>query len=940
MTPEQFASVANLFSQAALLLTSDGTIQAANRDFERFGYSPLSLRNRNLAELVTTAEDRVRELLLTCSRQREPLVGSLELRLPSGAPLLCRCDGAAVSAPDESPRQLIIRFVPHEESVTRFGILNQKITELSEEIRRRRQLQQALFTQQESLRVTLSSIGDGVIVTDDQARITFMNGEAETLTGWTRDDAIGQPLEHVFRIVNELTRQEVENPVTKVLRERRVVGLANHTVLIARDGTERAIDDSAAPIQSSHEHFSGVVLVFRDVTSKRASEIAKARLAAIIDSSEDAIVGQSLDAVVTDWNAGAERLFGFTPDEAIGRPAFETFVPPDRKQELLDVLDRVQRGERIEHFETVRQHKDGRRLNISIGVSPIQDVGGELLGISAIDRDISDRKRLEQSLRFLANGSKSLASLVDYRSTLQKVARLAVPDFADWCAVDLSGTNGKLERVAVAHVDPDRVQLATEIHERYPPTPGATRGTMRVMLTGEPELIPDIDESLLRESARDEAHLRLLKDLNLRSYMCLALKTKQKTLGAITFVFAESGRRYGEDDLAMAQDFAHRATVAIENARLYHELREADRRKDEFLAMLAHELRNPLMPIQTGLDVLAMELSEPHDALQVMKQQVEHLIRLVDDLLDVSRIMRGRIELRTQPVSVQTVVRQSVNAVKSNFESRSQQLVVQMHEQELWLKADAVRLVQVLENLLTNASKYTDPGGRIELSVEAGDGQVAIRVRDNGSGLDPDILPKVFELFSQSPRTLDRSQGGLGIGLTLVRNLVNMHHGSVTAESPGIGQGSTFTVTLPVSEPTSAPSPPVPAPSEQSGSCRILVVDDNAGAARMLALLLSRLAAHQVTTAHDGEAALSIIEQFRPEMILLDIGLPGMNGYEVAHAIRQDERFQHTLLVALTGYGQLEDRRRSKDAGFDEHLVKPPTLEDIKKLFVHPKLRR
>ena len=366
-------------------------------------------------------------------------------------------------------------------------------------------------------------------------------------------------------------------------------------------------------------------------------------------------------------------------------------------------------------------------------------------------------------------------------------------------------------------------------------------------------------------------------------------------------------------------------------------LKEADRRKDEFLAMLAHELRNPLAPIRSGLDILSMDGEDHQPIVKLMQKQVEHVVRLVDDLLDVSRIMRGRIELRRKPVQLSVLVNQSVAAVRSLIESQQQELVVSLPVEPIWLDVDPVRLVQVIENLLNNASKYTKSGGRIELSADRRGGQVEIRVRDTGIGIEPDLLPKVFELFTQSSRSLDRAQGGLGIGLTLVQRLVEMHDGEVSAYSQGVGHGSTFSVRLPATKAASRVEGEVEEPKIAQDR-RILLVDDNAPAAAMLAKLLARLGNHSVETVHDGQTALSKVRRCRPDIILLDIGLPGMDGYQIGRAMREIPDLDDVLLVALTGYGQEEDRRKSKDAGFDEHLVKPPSIEQIRDILNHPKL--
>jgi PAS domain S-box-containing protein len=368
-------------------------------------------------------------------------------------------------------------------------------------------------------------------------------------------------------------------------------------------------------------------------------------------------------------------------------------------------------------------------------------------------------------------------------------------------------------------------------------------------------------------------------------------------------------------------------------------LRQADRRKNEFLAMLAHELRNPLAPIRSGLDVLALAESAERDTIELMQQQVEHLVRLVDDLLDVSRIVRGQIELRRQPVELADVVGDAVRAIDDSVVEHNHRLTVSLPKSPVWLNADPVRLKQVVQNLLKNSCKYTDRGGKIELTARQVGGEAEVRVVDDGVGIDPELLPHVFEMFAQSSRSLDRAQGGLGIGLMLVRSIVERHGGSVSAHSNGPGQGSEFCIRLPVcaapgSTPAAAISPALGRP------CRILAVDDNPSAAWLLAKLLGKLGPHEIETAHDGPSTLDKFAAFAPEMVLLDIGLPGMDGYEVAATIRASGRHDDVLLVALTGYGQEEDRIKSQEAGFDLHLVKPPAVDQLRQLFQHTKLTR
>ncbi len=629
-------------------------------------------------------------------------------------------------------------------------------------------------------------------------------------------------------------------------------------------------------------------------------------------------------------------MYGYTAEEIIGKH-LSLLVPEDHCEEVAQVLERISRGERIEHFETVRRRKDGTRVDVSLTISPIVNEEGKVVGVSKIARDISFTKRNQKMLHFLADVSKVMGELLDVNSTLQKVASLSVPQVADWCAIHMLDGCEHAQLVAVAHAQPDQVDIAEHLYREYPPPEDAQYGFRKVMRTGKSELVSQVTDEMLQAAAQSPEHLEVLRKLGLRSLICVPLKTKQSVFGAISFASAESERAYDAADLAMAEDVAHRATIAIENARLYQKVRDADRRKDEFLAMLSHELRNPLAPIRSGLEILSMDPGNHEDAVQLMQEQLEHVVRLVDDLLDVSRIMQGKIELRQVPCEISMLVQRSLEAVRPQIEARQQHLKISVPEEPIGLSADPVRLIQILENLLSNASKYTDKGGHIELSAEKQGPEVVLTVSDSGVGIDPELLPLVFELFTQSNRSLDRAQGGLGIGLTLVQRLVEMHGGTVEAHSEGAGKGSQFIVRLPVAV-VDQPVAELPNQVPESPSRRILVVDDNIGAARLLTLLLTKLGDHQVDNAHDGHTALEMAQANLYDIVLLDIGLPGMDGYEVGHRLRQQPETRDVLLVALTGYGRKEDRQKSKEAGFDEHLVKPPSLEQIKAILVHPKL--
>lgn len=387
-------------------------------------------------------------------------------------------------------------------------------------------------------------------------------------------------------------------------------------------------------------------------------------------------------------------------------------------------------------------------------------------------------------------------------------------------------------------------------------------------------------------------------------------------------------RQIKEQQRALA---AHAADLEQAVEERTEQLRIANRRKDEFLATLSHELRNPLAPIRSGLELLEMEGKADPEILGLMHEQVLHLVRLVDDLLDTSRIMQGKIGLRKEPVNLSQLIEQSVKSILPMVKDHQQDLVIDLPKEPLWLHADPVRIDQIIKNLLNNAIKYTDAHGRLELSAEREGHEAVITVIDTGIGIESELLPNIFELFTQSSRSLDRSQGGLGIGLTLVQQLVELHHGSITAHSEGPGQGSRFIVRLPIHEEALTANHTLPT-MRTSQSRRVLVVDDNVGAARLMCALLKKAGNHEVEVAHDGPSALVKVQEFFPEVVLLDIGLPGLDGFQTAKRIRSLPEFHNITLIAVTGFGQDFDRLRSKEAGFDKHLVKPVEFSHVQEL--------
>lgn len=637
------------------------------------------------------------------------------------------------------------------------------------------------------------------------------------------------------------------------------------------------------------------------------------------------------------WNVGVERVLGFAEREFIGADITSIIFTPE------DIARGVPRAELEHAAECGSAHndrwmrkKDGT-LFFAMGATTRLLDGDRLVGFTKVMRDQTAVKRAADRMRFLGDASAALVELLDYDAVLERIANLAVGGFADFCVVDVLDANGTRRRISATRPESTATLAAKETDLRWPPAPSDEHGIGFVLRTGQPELVPEVTDAHLRSLAQSEEHLTALRARGVQSYVCVPLVSRGTVMGGLTFVTTVRGCSYGEDDLRAIRDLAARIGAAIDNARLYEALKNADRHKDEFLATLAHELRNPLAPLRTGLQLLeASDDQSPatRRVREMMARQLTHMVRLIDDLLDISRVSRGRIELRRERVLVQSVVERALESSLPFIDAAGHELSAKLPEAPLYIDADPVRIAQVVSNIIHNAAKYTPGSGRLSLRVAADDGQVVISVSDNGVGIAREMLPRVFELFAQIGGSLERAQGGLGIGLSLAKRLVEMHGGSITAESAGLGQGSTFSVRLPLAAPAAASSAPAPErvePRAPSTTLHILVVDDNVDGAETLAMLLDLLG-HTTDIAHDGPRALAAARGRRPDLIVLDIGLPGMSGYDVAREIRADARLRDVVLVALTGWGSVEDKQRSARAGFNFHLTKPVDADNLRQV--------
>ena len=757
------------------------------------------------------------------------------------------------------------------------------------------QSEQAVHFHPEWCRVRLASIGDAVIITDTEGRVTFLNSVAEYLTGWTPQEAVGQPLDSVFCIINEESRQPVENPAVPAWRDGVVVGLDNQSLLVANDGTERAIDYSAAPIE--HGEVGGMVLVFRDSSErKRQEQQVQAALAYaenIIATVREPFLVLDRDLRVVTANRSFYENFHVTPEETQGCFIYDLgnrqWDIPRLRLLLEEILpqDHQFHDFQVEYdFPTI-----GRKI-VLLNARRIREPGNQAELILLAIEDITERNQAEVAMR---------TSEVRYRR-LFETARDGI--------LILDAHTGQ-----ITEVNPFMTELLGYGHDDF-------MGKELWQI------------GLFKDKSANEAAFRELQQHGYIRYDHLPLEAKSGKRVEVEFVSNVYQVNHQHVVQCNIRDIGDRSRLEKQTQQQAAELADLHRRKDEFLAMLGHELRNPLAPIMNAV-LLLRPLGSENPTLQlsrsIIERQVGQLTRLVDDLLEVSRITTGRIHLHQEHLDMRGVVERAVETGRPLFSQHQHILTVRLSPQPIWVNADAARLEQVVVNLLNNAAKYSKDHSHIFLGLQQDGAEAVLRVRDEGVGIAAELLPRIFDLFTQAERSLDRSQGGLGLGLALVRQLVEMHGGRVEVHS-SLGEGSEFVVRLPVVA-APAPLPPTTATeaAQPTESLRVLVVDDNKDGAESLAMLVKE-SGHDVRTAYDGPSALQAALQYRPSVVLIDIGLPEMSGYEVAKRIRHEPTLQKVVLVAVTGYGREADRQTSLEAGFNHHLVKPAAFKNVQQI--------
>ena len=809
-------------------------------------------------------------------------------------------------------------------------------------------LSEAMHRGRRRLESLLQSIDEGFVVFDRSWRYVYVNGRAAELLRRTVPTILGKTIWEVFP---DIVGTEVETHLRRAYEARMPVEFETSSSAYGR------FRNRVLPTPD------GVSIFFEDVTERTRAEEDSLRLAAIVRSADEVIVGKDLNGIVTSWNPAAERLFGFTAQETIGR-SIRIIVPADRQAEEDEVLSRLRRGETIEPFETVRVRKDGTPIDVAVTVSPIKNADGRIVGASKIARDIGERLRgeaerakllaAEQAARaraelaerratLLSEASAALSSSLDSATALRSVSRLVVPGFADWCIVDLMTRENALERVVVVAADPDAGALLAEL-QRYVPDWTSSQPAAQALQSRKTLVIPEVTEDTLISTARDERHLALMRQLHPRSAVAVPMTTRQRIVGAITLVRTTPGHPYDAGDVAMAEELARRAALAVDNAALFTDAEEArmqaeeaNRAKDEFLAVLSHELRTPMNAVYGWARMLQMGQIDPGTtprALDAIVRNAHVQLQLIDDLLDVSRIISGKMRLDIRPVDLHRVLESALDAVRPAAEAKMLRLQSLLDPSAGPVNGDPDRLQQVVWNLLMNAVKFTPKEGRIQLTLQRVNSHLEIVVSDTGVGIQRELLPVIFDRFKQGDTGSTRTHGGLGLGLALVRHLVELHGGAVTAESAGEGQGATFRVKLPRAaafveskgervHPTAGqPVPAYRGPSLRG--LRVLVVDDDPDALDLIATILRRADAEAMQCSSPPEA-LALLRSWKPHVLLSDIEMPGEDGYSLIRKVRALDGSDGGQIpaVALTAYGRPEDRVRSLSSGFSMHMAKP-----------------
>ena len=920
--------------------------------------------------------------------------GYYDLYLPDGKtpmpkqaiPLFRALEGERVSqeemviAPKGSPPRTVLAS---GQAVTNTSGTRQGAVVVMHDITERKQIETALRDSEAQLSSIFETIPNGIVILDYRGRLVSVNSAAEKIFKLTRQQLANRTYNDPAWTITTVDGQpfaEADLPFVQVLHRRQPVYGVEHAITHA-DGTTTLLCINASPLFDAQGCITHVVTSISDITEQKQAEAtlqaSEERYRSVIETVAEGIVLQHADGSIFTCNASAEAILGLTAAQMMGRTSLDprwsaihedgSPFPGDQHPAILT----LRTGQPCSNVVMGVTKPDGTLTWISINTRPLfHPQQTEPFAVVASFFDITDRKRAEtertqlvqaQAARleaeanqfrsaFLVDISTVLAASLDQTHTLAQVADRVVPFFADWCAIDLLHPGQGIERVAVAHCDPAQVALGWQLTRRYPSTLDGPDPVARVLRSGQTERVRQIDPAALAAVAQDGEHRRLLEGLGLTSYIVVPLMARGKTLGAISFVTAESGRGYHPADLALAENIAHQIAIALDNARLYQaeqtarsEAEAANRIKDEFLAVLSHELRSPLNPILGWSQLLQRRSPDAavlQRGLETIERNAKLQTQLIADLLDVSRILQGKLSLEMAAVNLHTTVEAALETVRLAAEAKAIVLHTELADTVPPVLGDAGRLQQVVWNLLSNAVKFTPAGGRVEiaLAVLAGSGPAApgpmaqITVTDSGQGIEPEFLPYIFERFRQADSKTTRQFGGLGLGLAIARQLVELHGGTIAVRSPGPGQGATFMVELPLlRRPAGAPAIPHPVPGQPAApptlsGLHLLVVEDEADARDLLVFVLEQAGA-TVTAVGSAAEALRVLPHLALDVLISDIAMPDMDGYMLVQQIRaqvaQPGNSPGLKAVALTAYAGEIDHQRALAAGFQCHLSKP-----------------
>jgi PAS domain S-box-containing protein len=707
-----------------------------------------------------------------------------------------------------------------------------------------------------------------------------------------------------------------------------------------------------------------VLDLYEELETKNAElQIERDFLSTVMHTAGCLLVIMDAEGRIIRFNSACKHLTGYTFEEVRGRHLWDLFLPAEEVAAARTNFQTLKTNATPVELEGHWLRRDGQCRLVAWCITPLLGNEGSVDYLIATGMDMTERKQREeeraqlireQAARvaaeaaerrsaFLSEASAVLGSSLDYQATLASVPRLAVPTLADWCIVYTIRDDGSLVPVEVSHADPSKEELARGLWSYPLSLREVNHPVVKVVRTECSELLAEVSESRLESLAENSEHLKIFRQLGFRSAMVVPLLSRGGMLGVIAFVAAASGRQFSATDQSLAEDLARRVSLAAENGRLYQQTQEANRAKDEFLATVSHELRTPLNAILGWARMLSTgKLDEPTyaRALETIERNAKAQARLIEDILDVSRIIMGKLRLNFQPVELAPVVESVLDAARPTAENKGVLLESSLDPLSGTISGDPDRLQQVAWNLVSNAVKFTPKGGRIRVRLKRTGSCIQFTVSDTGQGIGPDFLPRIFERFSQAESTSTRSHGGLGLGLAIVRHLVELHGGTVQAESPGEGRGATFIVTLPIRAvhlgaeylerrfPTEADSPSQTV--KPLDAVHVMVVDDESDARDLLTLVLNQHGA-EVTAVAAADEALRAVEHSLPDVIICDIGMPGEDGYSFISGLRkmEPERGGRIPAVALTAYTRPDERMRALQGGYQTYVPKPIEVTEL-----------